>query len=174
MEVNSDDFCRVLSFLSHLAELLSACFTVHFTLQRFIAVKFPLSVFMEKNIHYLHYLIVTVFILFGFLYCLALIVRNAYDNCEEELYLSWFISDALLSFAVPFTIIAVLNLLIILQLRATLRVKKHFLFQQTPRQENVPLHPKKRSLPSYDAHSQSKVSENTTVLHGKVRTIQAG
>jgi len=169
---SSDNFCRVLSFLSHLAELLSACFTAHFTIQRFIAVRFPLSVFVEKNIHFLHYIIVTLFLLFGISYCVGLIKSNPYDeSCQEELYLNWFISDALLSFVIPFIIIAILNLLIIFHLRKTSRNNQQLAFSKRTKKEVLQLNPRNKSSISCDSSSQSRVSENITGANIKVIII---
>ncbi|CAF1621132.1 unnamed protein product [Rotaria magnacalcarata] len=162
MELNSDSFCRLLSFLSHLAELLSPCFTVHFTVQRFIAVRFPLSAFIERKNHFLHYLIVILFILFGISYCLALTKMNLYEHCQEELYLDWFLSDALSSFVIPFTVIAVLNLLIIFHLKKTCQDNPQVSFSKRSKRDFLSLDTSRKSIASYDSASQSKLSETTT------------
>ncbi len=158
----SDNFCQVLAFLSHLAELLSACFTAHFTIQRFIAVRFPLSVFIEKNIHLLHYCIVTLFILLGISYCFALVKNNVYEYCQEELHLSWFLSDALLSFVLPFIIIAILNLLIIFHLRKTCRNNRQLSFTKRSNKGNLPLNQRKKLPVLYDSNSQLRLSDNSS------------
>ncbi len=147
---NSDKLCRLLSFLSHLAELLSACFTAHFTAQRFIAVRFPLSVLIEKKIHLAHYLIVSLFIIIDIIYSLALVKYNAYDSCQEELELGWFISDALLSFLIPFTIIIILNILIIFHLKKSFLNNQQYFFttyRQHP-SESSPLNFRNRNSSS--------------------------
>lgn len=141
IDFNGENLCRLLSFLSHLAELLSACFTAQFTAQRFIAVRFPLSVFIEKRIHLIHYFIVSLLILFGVVYCFALVSNNSYDNCHEELDLIWFISDALFSFLIPFTLIIVLNFLIILHLKKSFRGNPLFRFRPQQQNENNTLAP---------------------------------
>ena len=168
--LNSDSFCRFLSFCSHLAELSSACFTAHFTIQRFIAVRFPLSVFMEKNVHILHYVIESLIILFGVTYCLLLIMNNRYEHCREQLASNWFISDALLSFVIPFIIIATLNLLIIFHLRKTSRKNQQLssLNKRTKR-EPLPLNTRKKSSISFD--SQSRSSELNISLNPKVSCV---
>jgi hypothetical protein len=164
----SNNFCQVLAFLSHLAELLSACFTVHFTVQRFIAVRFPLSVFIEKNIHFLHYCIVTLFILLGVSYCFALIKKNDYEDCQEGLDLNWFYSDAILSFVLPFTIIAILNLLIIFHLRKTCQNNKQLSFISQSKKENLPLNQTRKRSISYDSSSHLRLSDNSSGLNNKV------
>ncbi|CAF1116115.1 unnamed protein product [Adineta steineri] len=159
---SSNNFCVLLAFISHLAELLSASFTAHFTIQRFFAVKFPLSVFMEKNIHILHYIIVSLVILFGISFCFALIKSNDYYLCEEELQLKWFISDAILSFVTPFTIIATLNLLIIFHLRKTSRKNQRLSFSnKQTKKEFLRLNSKQKSSLSYDSNSHSRSSVHT-------------
>lgn len=165
---NVDNFCQVLAFLSHLAELLSACFTVHFTIQRFIAVRFPLSVFIEKNIHFLHYGIVTLFLLTGIAYCVVLIKKNDYTNCREGLHLIWFLSDAFLSFVIPFIIIATLNLLIIFQLRKTSRNNHQLSFTKKFRKESLPLNQKKKFSISYDSNSNLRTSDTSSGPNIKV------
>ena len=167
-ESRSIQFCRVLSFLSHLAELLSACFTAHFTVQRFIAVRFPLSVFVEKKNHLLHYFIVILFILSGIAYCTVLVIKAKYDKCHEELELIWFISDALLSFVIPFTIIAILNLLIVCHLRTTSRNHQRLLFKKASTKEMLPLTTRKKGSISYDSNSTAKLSENLSTRNTKV------
>lgn len=161
-------FCEVLAFLSHLAELLSACFTVHFTIQRFIAVRFPLSVFIEKNIHLLHYCIVTLFILLGASYCFALIKKNDYENCQEELDINWFYSDAILSFVVPFTTIAILNLLIIFRLRKTYQKSQQLSFTKRPTKNLGKFNSKNKYSISYDSHSHLRLSDNSSGPNIKV------
>ena len=157
---NGEQLCRLLSYLSHLAEFLSACFTAHFTAQRFIAVRFPLSVFMEKKIHLIHYFIIGFFLLFGILYCLALVSFNRYDVCHEELDLKWFLSDALLSFLVPFTIITILNILIISHLKKNLHHNSHFRFGQRH------LHPTESFSQKYRKKTSS-LSSSEIPLRGK-------
>lgn len=172
---NSEQLCRLLAFLSHLAELLSACFTAHFTAQRFIAVRFPLSVFMEKRIHLIHYFIVLFLIVFGILYCLALVGYNQYDICHEELYLKWFISDALLSFLIPFTIITILNILIISHLKKSFHRNSQFRFGKRHLQstEIFPLNFRKKtsSSSSYETPLQ-KTSRGRSFGNGSIDNVR--
>ncbi|CAF3589152.1 unnamed protein product [Adineta steineri] len=174
---NSEQLCRLLSFLSHLAELLSACFTAQFTAQRFIAVRFPLSVFIEKKIHLIHYLVVSLFIICGLIYCVSLVQNNAYDGCHEELDLTWFLSDALLSFLIPFTIIAILNVLIINHLKKGFQNNQQFRF--TRRKEQSEISPisfrKKPSSPyefSLNRRFRSKIYENMALSTSKGTILQ--
>ena len=161
-------FCQLLAFVSHLAELLSACFTVHFTVQRFTAVRFPLSVFIEKNIHLLHYCIVSLFVITGVTYCYMLVKLNGYDDCQEDLGLGWFLSDALSSFVIPFIIIATLNFLIIFHLRKTCRDKEQLSFTKRPKTGYAALNPRKKYSISYDSSSHSKYSDHSSGLNMKV------
>lgn len=165
----SIQFCQTLAFTSHLAELLSACFTVHFTVQRFVAVRFPLSVFIEKKIHLLHYCIVALFILTGGLYCLTLVRSNSYEDCREDLTLNWFLSDAFSSFVIPFLIIAILNLLIICHLRKKSRKNEEISSPKRSESRLTPLNQLKKYSFSYDSTSQSRFSENYSTLNLRVR-----
>ncbi|CAF0920950.1 unnamed protein product [Rotaria sp. Silwood1] len=174
---NNEQLCRLLSFLSHLAELLSACFTAQFTAQRFIAVRFPLSVFIEKRIHLIHYLIVTLFIIFGISYCLLLVKTNAYDNCHEELELNWFISDALLSFLIPFTIIIILNILIIFYLKKRFQNNQQYRFTKRQQQsEMIPLDILKVSSSRYEitvnTKFQANIYDNINISNSRSSNLQ--
>jgi hypothetical protein len=101
----------MISFLSHLAELLSACFTVLFTIQRYTAVRYPLKAVVHKGSSP----IVLIFLIFfwSLIFCIALLHGNTYIDCHEELKLSWFIADALSSFIIPFSLILIFNICII-------------------------------------------------------------
>lgn len=170
---NSEQLCRLLSFLSHLAELLSACFTAQFTAQRFIAVRFPLSVFVEKKVHLIHYLIVTLFIIFGVTYCLLLVKNNDYDGRHEELALSWFISDALLSFLIPFTIITILNILIIFNLKKRYLNNQQYRFTNRRQiSEFLPLNDTKKNSSTHeiplDGNFPSNIYDNITISNSRV------
>ncbi|CAF4722913.1 unnamed protein product, partial [Rotaria sp. Silwood2] len=173
---NHAQLCRLLSFLSHLAELLSACFTAQFTAQRFIAVRFPLSVFVEKRIHLIHYLVVTLFIIFGIIYCLVLVKTNAYEHCHEELDLNWFISDALLSFLIPFTIIIILNILIICYLKKRFQNNQQYRFTKRQQQsEVIPLNFLKQCSSRYEITFNTKfqpnIYENINISNSRVLNI---
>lgn len=107
--------CIVISFLSHLAELLSACFTVLFTIQRYAAVRYPLqAAFPERTSPMIS--IVPVFVC-SVSFCVALSYFNLYIDCHEELKLSWFIADAFASFIIPFSLILIFNILIVSLIR---------------------------------------------------------
>ena len=167
----SIEFCQLLAFTSHLAELLSACFTVHFTVQRFIAVRFPLSVFMEKKIHLLHYCLIILFLLSSGMYCFTLVKSNSYEDCREDLSLNWFLSDAISSFVIPFLIIAILNLLIICHLRATSRKNEEISPIHRRQQEFTALMELKKFSFSNDSISHSRFSDNNSMLNLRVRSL---
>lgn len=104
--------CEAISFLSHLAEILSAFFTVLFTIQRYVAVRYPFQVAIQKRSSPLIPLVVI--LILSVIFCLALRRSNDVDNhCLEDLTLGWFIADALCSFIVPFSLILLFNLLIV-------------------------------------------------------------
>ncbi|UJR38083.1 hypothetical protein I4U23_030764 [Adineta vaga] len=163
---HSEQLCRLLSFLSQLAELLSACFTAQFTAQRFIAVRFPLSVFIEKKIHLIHYLVVSLSIIIGIIYCIYLVKNTEYEDCHEELLLAWFLSDTLLSFLIPFTIITVLNILIISHLKKGFQNNQQIRFRKRNDQlEIIPLNLQaKNSTATYEfklkRHFRPRIYEN--------------
>jgi len=166
---SSVSFCQTLAFISHLAELLSACFTVHFTIQRFIAVRFPLSIFIEKNIHFIHYCIVTLFIFLGISFCFALVKSNLYEQgCQESLTLKWFISDALLSFVIPFSLIATLNTLIIFHLRKKSQNNQQFSFRKQPNRNHLQVQQEKKNSISQDSTSHSRIFEQVSGQHIRV------
>ena len=172
---NGDTLCHLLSFLSHLAELLSAFFTAQFTAQRFIAVRFPLSVFIEKKIHLVHYVIVALIIVLGCGYCSALVHSINYDHCHEEVGLSWFISDAFLSFLLPFTMITVLNLLIIFHLKKGFQNNQPFRFRPRQESESVPLNTRVTNSSSQEmtsnAQCRAKISKHTSMPSIRVRSF---
>lgn len=169
---NGEILCRSLAFISHLAEFLSASFTAQFTAQRFIAVRFPLSVFVEKKIHLLHYLFVVFFLIFGSIFNFLLVKNNQYDHCQEELELSWFISDAILSFLLPFTIIIVLNLLIVTQLKRSFSANPTIRFRRSNSEDKILFQLKKIDTNSYEISSvkrfQNSHSENTSIINFSV------
>ncbi|CAF3355649.1 unnamed protein product [Rotaria sp. Silwood1] len=111
MKGNSNRLCIIISFLSQLAQLLSACYTVSFTIQRYSAVRYPLKAAAHRRSSPIISL-VFIFILSS-IFCLILSNRNAYVNCHEELKLKWFIADAFISFVIPFSIILIFNILIV-------------------------------------------------------------
>ena len=124
---------------------------------------------MEKNRHVVHYSIVLFFIVFGFFYCLALIRFNDYDSCEEELKLSWFVSDALISFVIPFVIIAVVNFFIIEHLRTNYKNNKNVLLLQVSKRETSRINSLSRgTMPisnCYEANPNSRLLDG----HASIR-----
>ena len=107
----SNRLCIIVSFLSHVAELLSACYTVSFTIQRYTAVRYPLKV--AANHHSSPLISLLIIFLCSIIFCLILSSVNPYIDCHEELRLTWFIADALLSFVIPCLLIVLFNILIV-------------------------------------------------------------
>jgi hypothetical protein len=103
--------CLMISFLSHLAEILSACFTVLFTIQRFTAVRYPL----QAAVHRRSSPIISLALIFisSVIFCVILTHSNDYIECQEELTLGWFIADGMFSFFIPFFLILIFNIFII-------------------------------------------------------------
>lgn len=108
---HSNNLCIIISFLSHLAELLSACYTVSFTIQRYTAVRYPLKV--AANHHSSPFISLLIIFMLSTVFCLVLSSVNPYIDCHEELRLTWFIADALLSFVIPCVLILLFNTLIV-------------------------------------------------------------
>ena len=136
--------CSAISFLSHLAEFLSASLTVLFTIQRYTAVRYPLQAAVQRHSSPLTSLFVI--LLSSLLFCLALSYSNVHIECHEELQLRWFIADALLSFIIPFTLILIFNVLIInlirIHARSPLRMWKNAARQRAddlPARETYPM-----------------------------------
>lgn len=111
--------CSAISFLSHLAELLSAAFTVLFTIQRYAAVRYPLQTAVQRHSSPIASLVVI--LLFSLMFCSVLLHSNEHIECHEELQLRWFVVDALVSFIIPFTLIFIFNILIINLIRTHAR-----------------------------------------------------
>ncbi|CAF0827032.1 unnamed protein product [Adineta ricciae] len=103
--------CLTISFLSQLAELLSAYLTVLFTIQRYIAVRYPIQAATQRRSAPIIPLGCIFF--FSCVFCWALIHFNPHVNCQEEFNLIWFIGDALCSFIIPFSLILIFNILIV-------------------------------------------------------------
>ena len=116
---HSQQFCMVISFLSNLAELLSALYIVSFTIQRYLAVHHPFQAAMQSRSSPLLSLI-SIFIA-SFAFCFLIATRGSYDDCQEDLSLTWFTADAVFSFAIPFFLIALFNILIIFSIRRHLK-----------------------------------------------------
>ncbi|CAF1094122.1 unnamed protein product [Rotaria sp. Silwood1] len=152
--------CLIISFLSHLAELLSACFTVLFTVQRYTAVRYPLqAAVQEGSSPIIHLLLVFIFSL---TFCITLIYSNTYINCYEELKLSWFIADALLSFVIPFSLILTYNLFIVNLIRK--HARSPFNIQSTLLKSNR--HVRKGIHYNFRKSTRSKDSFSITYSYG--------
>lgn len=115
----TEQLCVIISFLSNLAEVLSAFFIVSFTIQRYTAVHHPLQAAMQSRSSPLLSLIL-IFI-GGFTFCLIIATRGSYDGCHEDLSLYWFIADAIVSFVIPFFLISMFNVLIVILIRRHLK-----------------------------------------------------
>ena len=161
-------FCRLLSFLSHLAEFLSAGFTFDFTTQRYIPIRSPFNVLVEKENHPRHYFTTTILVLFRVLYCLALTIENNYENCQEELYLSWFISDAVLTCVIPLVPIVILNALIVFHLRKISRNNPPLPLLKEAKKEISLSDSRKNNIALVNLNSKSGVTKNMTVSTCKV------
>ncbi|CAF4273996.1 unnamed protein product [Rotaria sp. Silwood2] len=152
--------CLIISFLSHLAELLSACFTVLFTVQRYSAVRYPLqAAVQERSSPIIH--LVLLFII-SVTFCAALSHSNTYIDCHEELKLSWFIADALISFIIPFSLILIYNIFIVNLIRK--HARSPFNIQSTLVKSNR--HVKNGIHYNFRKNNRSKDSFSITYSYG--------
>ncbi|CAF1564707.1 unnamed protein product [Rotaria magnacalcarata] len=156
--------CIAISFLSHLAELLSACFTVLFTVQRYAAVRYPLQAAFSARSSPITSLL-SVFIC-SIAFCIALSYFNLYIDCHEELKLTWFCADALLSFIIPFSLILIFNILIVNLIRK--HARSPFTVQPMSLQANRPV--KNDMRYKFRRNNRSKESFSITGSYGVTRT----
>ncbi len=155
--------CIIISFLSQLAELLSACYTVLFTIQRYRAVRYPL----EAAVRYRSSPLVIILLIFllSVLFCLILTHANAYIDCHEELKLGWFIADALLSFIIPFSLILIFNI------RIVRLIQQHARSSIT--QQSIILRPQKRLLSDKNSKDDkgSRLDEYQSIVYSVGNSI---
>lgn len=108
--------CTLIAFFSHLAELLSAYFTVSFTIQRYCAVRFPFETVVRRRSSPIITLSFIVCLNSGF--CFLFHFRKRPPNpCRPTPELDWFVADALISFVIPFSLILIFNILIVHYIR---------------------------------------------------------
>ncbi|CAF0955765.1 unnamed protein product [Rotaria sordida] len=152
--------CLIISFLSHLAELLSACFTVLFTVQRYTAVRYPLkAAVQEKSSPIIRLLLI---FMFSLIFCIVLSHTNTYIDCHEELKLSWFIADALSSFVIPFSLILIYNIFIVNLIRK--HARSPFSVQSTLLKSNKRV--RNGIHYNFRKRNRSKDSSSITYSHG--------
>jgi hypothetical protein len=153
----SENICLIISFLSHLAEILSACYTVLFTIQRYTAVRHPFKAVADRHSSPIISLIIT--FLGCSIFCCILSRLNTYVDCHEELVLSWFIADALISFVIPFSLILIFNILIVNFIRKHSR--SSITFQSTL------LRKKKQFKTSFKTslHDENYETDNNTITN---------
>jgi hypothetical protein len=146
-----------------LAELLSACYTVLFTIQRYRAVRYPL----EAAVRYRSSPLVIILLIFllSVLFCLILTHANAYIDCHEELKLGWFIADALLSFIIPFSLILIFNI------RIVRLIQQHARSSIT--QQSIILRPQKRLLSDKNSKDDkgSRLDEYQSIVYSVGNSI---
>lgn len=111
--------CRAISFLSNLAEILSAMYTVSFTIQRFIAVHNPLQAASQRQSS--PFISLGIIFIFSSIFSMMLVNQAEMVKCREDLIVNWFIADALISFVIPFSLIIIFNILIVNMIRKNSR-----------------------------------------------------
>lgn len=148
----SDRLCMILSFFSHLAELLSAFYTVSFTIQRYTAVRYPLQVALNRRSSPIISLLII--LLSSLLFCFLLVYWNTYQDGHEQLELRWFIADGVISFFIPFLLIIIFNVLIVNFIR------KH---SRAPLTIQSTLSRKQKQLKANYKNDDTCVSDNNTM-----------
>lgn len=124
-------FCQITVYITHVCSFLSAAFTLSFTLQRFIAVLFPLH---ANTIISTRSSIINIFLLIFIsctFYSFSFFVTNiSHGQCrEDESYPALFpllIVDICLTFALPFIFILLFNLAIVYKLRTRKKFTNRF------------------------------------------------
>jgi len=155
---NSSNLCVIISFVSHLAELLSSCYTVSFTIQRYSAVRYPLKVAVNRRSSPIISLLII--LILSSIFCFLLSYNNDYIDCHEELKLIWFIADALSSFIIPFSLIVIFNIFIVNFIR------KHSLSPVTV--QSTLLRKKKHSKNDYKTYHHDEtciITDNNTITN---------
>jgi hypothetical protein len=124
-------FCQITVYITHVCSFLSAAFTLSFTLQRFVAVLFPLhanAVISNRssiiNIFFLIFLSCT-------FYSFSFFVTNiSHGQCrEDESYPALFpllIVDICLTFVLPFIFILLFNFAIVYKLQSRKKFTSRF------------------------------------------------
>jgi hypothetical protein len=123
--------CQATVYITHVCSFLSAAFTLSFTLQRFVAVLFPLH---ANTIISNRSSIINILLLLGFgcsFYSFSFFVTNlSQGQCrEDERYPALFpllIVDTCLTFVLPFICILVFNCAIVYKLRTRKRFGSFF------------------------------------------------
>ena len=121
--------CQVTVYITHICSFLSAAFTLSFTLQRFVAILFPLHI--KKIISTRSSIInVSLLLLFGCtFYSFSFYMTNvSHGQCrEDESYPALFpllIIDICLTFVFPFPFILLFNCAIVYKLRQRKQLSK--------------------------------------------------
>ncbi|UJR22644.1 hypothetical protein I4U23_025684 [Adineta vaga] len=123
--------CQATVYITHVCSFLSAAFTLSFTLQRFIAVLFPLH---ANTIISTHSSIINIFLLVFFsctFYSFSFFVTNiSHGQCrEDESYPVLFpllIVDICLTFVLPFIFILLFNFAIVYKLQSRKKFADRF------------------------------------------------
>jgi hypothetical protein len=124
-------FCQSTVYITHVCSFLSAAFTLSFTLQRFVAVLFPLHAnTIISNRSSIINIILLVFISCTF-YSFSFFVTNiSHGQCrEDESYPALFpllIADICLTFVLPFIFILVFNFGIVYKLQSRKKFANSF------------------------------------------------
>jgi hypothetical protein len=101
------------------------------------------------------------------IFCFILSHENAYIDCHEELKLSWFIIDALLSFVIPFFLILIFNILIVNFIRkhscSPISVQSTLLRKKKNSKKNSKLY----------HHDETLITDNNAIVHPNTSLIHS-
>ncbi|CAF4524771.1 unnamed protein product [Rotaria sp. Silwood2] len=128
--------CQITVYITHVCSFLSAAFTLSFTVQRFVAVLFPLHAYtIISHRSSIIYILLLIFISCTF-YLFSFFVTNiSHGQCrEDENYPALFpllIVDICLTFVIPFIFIFLFNCAIVYKLHS--RKKFTNTFETTPK-----------------------------------------
>jgi hypothetical protein len=124
-------FCQITVYITHVCSFLSAAFTLSFTLQRFVAVLFPLHAnAIISNRASIINIFLLIFISCTF-YSFSFFVTNiSHGQCrEDESYPALFpllIVDICLTFVLPFIFILLFNFAIVYKLQSRKKFTSRF------------------------------------------------
>lgn len=134
---DTQGFCQFFTYLTTVCSFLSAWFVVSFTIERFVAVRYPLQRQWLCTVNRAKKIILTITII-GLLICSPILLfskveaTNSFLNSTmctlDDEWQKWAsaynVIDTVLTFVVPFILIVILNALIIISIWRIVRVRK--------------------------------------------------
>lgn len=123
--------CQTTVYITHVCSFLSANFTLSFTLQRFVAVTFPLHANTIISSRSSTINVVLLILIGGGFYSISFFLTNTREGiCREDeqysLLFPFLIVDTCLTFVIPFVFIVVFNCGIVYKLRKRKKFEQNF------------------------------------------------